>query len=34
MIDTDRILAVWRHYFKVGLKATEAAYKIQQVEGN
>ena len=28
------ILAILRHYFKLGLKATEAARRIREVEGN
>ena len=35
MADTSiEILAILRHYFKLGLKATEAARRIREVEGN
>ena len=35
MADTSiEILAILKHYFKLGLKANEAAHRIREVEGN
>ena len=35
MVDTSiEILAIFRHYFMLGLKTNKAAHRIQEVEGN